>query len=242
MGKFIISLKEEDGSYELKEIRGLINRDEMRSMIIISCTQYNSQIKKILTKYSIDHGIKGLCQDVFLPYDFIDEYEERLSKYWETIIASNVLTEEMIVKYFDKISKFLMQIISFQRVSEQFLEDNIDLIDENPLHWRIISTNQSLSEEFMLKYFDKIEWIQAIANFDLTNKILTKVCRTYKINEWELLIKKQHVTEDFIEEFADLIPWDYLIGHRKVSDSKIKKFEDLIFSQHLTKRKTRNIW
>ena len=68
--------------------------------------------------------------------------------------------------------------------------------------WINISVNQKLSEDFIRKYQDKVDW--------------------YWISRCQIL------SEDFIREFQHKVYWPYISQYQKVSKEFIKEFQDMI--------------
>lgn len=116
------------------------------------------------------------------------------------------------------------------RCTENIIEDNM-LIKEmenilrdpsyvNDLAWCAISQDCKLSERFIRKFQDKINW---------------EIISTYQI-----------LSEDFIREFQDKVDWDAISSDQRLSENFIREFQDKVnwyyisFYQKLSKefRKT----
>ena len=83
-----------------------------------------------------------------------------------------------------------------QRVNELLGTDYKGLIKRE--QWVDISINQSLSEDFIREFQDKVDW------------------------DW--ISKYQNLSEDFIREFKDKVDWYYISKYQKVSNKFIEEF------------------
>lgn len=242
----IIFFNNETEKYELRQLKGLISGEEERAIRINSSLEYNKEIRELLTQYTRENsknnvsGIDKLCKEVQLPYEFIREFEPNLRKFWGTILRTTIFTEDILEEYIEQIIPYWFIVIAYQKLTEEFLEQYMDIIESDSHFWSIISTSQQLSESFHLKYFDKIDWSKAIINNKLTNKVLTKVCRTFRISNWNDIVSNQELSSNFVEEFADLIDWTYAINKRKISLESQNKFKVLITSRSRVINKSRS--
>ncbi len=232
--------------YELIPLtRHLANKDEIRDILVNSSLIYNDDIRKLLTQYTRDHNIQKLCEDIQLPYQFIRDYKSKLDPYWSSIIRNTMLTEDVLSENLENIIPHWFLVLAHQKLSDEFMEEHMDLIDADNHYWAIISTSQYLSERFLLKYFDKFYWERVLANHKLPDKVLVKVCRTFKIDKWREIIIHQNISDSFIEEFADLIEWPFAIVNNKVSSESQNKFKDLIYCQRkqtIAKKTNNNVF
>jgi hypothetical protein len=75
--------------------------------------------------------------------------------------------------------------------------------------WNHISEHQVLSEEFIRKYQNKVNWIIISAYQKLSEDFIREFQRKVF---WPFIFKYQNLSEDFIKEFQDKIKKGDLIG------------------------------
>ena len=80
---------------------------------------------------------------------------------------------------------------------EKFFDENINNFE---VDWNYISEYQTLSEEFIEKYSDKVNWDD--------------------ISEY------QKLSEDFIEKHSDKVDWFCISRYQKLSEKFIKKYKN----------------
>jgi len=81
----------------------------------------------------------------------------------------------------------------YQKLSEEFIEKFQDKVN-----WNLISACQKLSEKFIKKFQDNVDWVR--------------------------ISKYQKLSEEFIEKFQDKVNWALISKYQKLSESFIKKY------------------
>ncbi len=104
--------------------------------------------------------------------------------------------------------------------SESFILENADFLD-----WNIISENQKLTIEIIMKYGKKIKWKNAVNNPNIHQDAVL-LAKKYKGNFFKMLqqeifdedfaLKYMDFFEGFIEEFHEKLDWKYAFGYRKL--------------------------
>jgi hypothetical protein len=90
-----------------------------------------------------------------LPESFIREFADRLD--WDEICHRQLLSESLMRAYIDKLN--LGFVCAFQILSEEFLDELAEMDkNEHKLDWYSISSSQTLSESFIVKYQSYVEW------------------------------------------------------------------------------------
>ena len=131
----------------------------------------------------------------------------------------NSLTELMEEKNLtDKRSVPWNQICQEERLSEQFIKENLDQVN-----WKQISGHQELSEGFIEKFADKKKW-RPIAKEELSKKqqkTFEKESRPFDAVEyWKLVSMKQQLANSkglspaFIEKHQDKLAWAELCRYQ----------------------------
>ena len=87
--------------------------------------------------------------------------------------------------------------------------------------WYYISSYQVLSEQFIEKYSDKVNWKQGISRYQrLSESFIEK----YKDKvDWVYISIYQTLSEQFIERFSDMVDWDNIIYFQKLSYEFLEK-------------------
>ena len=126
----------------------------------------------------------------------VDLNIKNIEKYinWKDLIRNEKLDESLIEYYIDMFR--LDDIIMYQKVSQDFLENNIVRIkklrlwkdvccyqkltenfmetNQDELEWNCISQYQKLSEEFIIRFYNRINWFWATLFQDLSIDIFER--------------------------------------------------------------------
>jgi hypothetical protein len=101
-----------------------------------------------------------------------EELEENIMLFkkldWHTICYAQVLSENFIEKYSDKI--YWELISECQNLSEEFIEKHSDKVD-----WDYIAIEQVLSEKFIRKHIDKIDINYLMENYHIDENVKSKI-------------------------------------------------------------------
>ena len=104
---------------------------------------------------------------------------------------------------------------AYQILSEPFIEKYQDKIN-----WFSVSKYQVLSEPFIEKYKDKVNWY----SISLFQKLSETFIEKYQDKlSWHRISKYQKLSEPFIEKFKDKVEWNYVSTYQKLSESFIEK-------------------
>ena len=99
--------------------------------------------------------------------------------------------------------------------------ENLDRFDFN-----VISSQCYLSEEFMERFANKLNW-EFISRWQrLSNGFIRKF--KYEL-DWRQMVSTQALSEDLMEEHAQLIDWGNVARYQKLSEEFISKFKDRLF-------------
>lgn len=144
---------------------------------------------------------------------------------FELAVAKQSLSADFIKEHVGKL--FGMSLVCrYQKLTEKFIKDNLDLMDENITNWHFISCNNKikLSEKFIQAYKDKL----SIKEISQTNKLSEEFIRE-NINEIDFygICKKSKLSNEFIREFKDKLSDYCLVRYQQLSEDIIESLSDL---------------
>ena len=129
-----------------------------------------------------------------------------------------------IEKFFDEnINNFEVtyyNLMCNQKLSESFIEKHFDKVN-----WDNISMYQKLSKSFIEKHKDKVNWDYISIYQKLSEKFIEKY--NDKVN-WYCISKYQKLSESFIEKYADKVDWGNISQYQILSEEFIEKHNDKI--------------
>ena len=135
----------------------------------------------------------------------------------EKSIAQRV-NELLNTNYVGRITKYDWNWISrYNTLSEEFIEEFADKVN-----WYCISVHQKLSESFIRKHADKVNW-SAISS---TQTLSEDFIREFQSKvSWNSISVFQKLSEDFIREFQDKVVWYNISAYQKLSESFIREYQ-----------------
>ena len=105
-----------------------------------------------------------------------------------------------------------------QSLSEDFIREFKDRVD-----WMSISSYQHLSEDFIREFKDRVDWYNISAYHHLSEDFI----REFKDRvDWFYVSVNQHLSEDFIREFKDRVDWMSIFSYQHLSEDFIREFKD----------------
>lgn len=170
---------------------------------------------------------------------FIDKYQDKVD--WCEIFGVQNLSDQFVEKHKHKIEQCIIgkhktienlwcNILSKPTISEKYVEENIDKTDFNSFDMNL----EYRSEEFLIKYEDKVYWPR-LYRFNklsptLINKHINQNFNDYKDNwqwypkeayfsYWDQMCQYQILPGSFIEMHKDKLNW-YLIDRYQTHLSK----------------------
>ena len=157
----------------------------------------------------------------------VNKYHNHLL--WDLIIKENnnisVETIDFIINnHFPKIVKYIPKYKRFTDrlkhiVTEEFILKYIDYID-----WKRIS-NRNLSENFIREHKDKVNWSSVSYELNLSESFIREFQN--KLN-WRSVSSASRLSESFIREFKDKVDWEKISEAQKLSESFIREFKDKV--------------
>jgi len=158
-----------------------------------------------------------------LPEYFIEEHSNVIN--WSYVSSRQVLSEPFIERHRDKVDWDYIPI--HQVLSEPFIERNIGRLElggagivadseTNPGSgcWSTISGAQFLSESFIEKYSDKIDWPKVSKCQKLSESFITKY--TDKVS-WYFISGHQELSEDFLIKHQHRVNWFIVYAYQKLT-------------------------
>jgi hypothetical protein len=120
-------------------------------MITCKDLKNNQYSEKELEKHMKDFDWSHWHAICFLPdlsESFMEKYEDKL--YWEILARHQSLSEEFINKHKEKsLGDFIYNVWQYQTLSENFLLNNIGLIEKTEI--KLLKKNKSISDELLEK-------------------------------------------------------------------------------------------
>lgn len=169
---------------------------------------------------------KNLCtSNCELSYNFIREYSDKID--WTTFSRWKKLEPHFMEEVKDKCIFSLS--LFHQRYSEEFINKHLnkfinDYLDKHYV-WTVIPQTQRVSEQFIEKWKDKINWEEVCRYQKLSSKFLDEHTK-YLI--WEIVEYNQDLEEWFIEEHIDKLNFDKLLTRQNLSQKFMEKYSNRI--------------
>ena len=123
----------------------------------------------------------NIATDVQLSKDFIEKFHPYM--YWSDILYSQKLSEAFIEKHINDIEN--------EDVEQQYIGDS----------WRIISGSPSISESFLEKYSDFVDWETISEYRKLSEDFIIR--NKDKIHKEQLLLYNENIPEELKRNLAD---------------------------------------
>ena len=120
-----------------------------------------------------------------------------------------------------------------ESLTEDFIQEFKDKVD-----WTCISRYPHLSEDFIRKFADRVDWYYISAYQCLSENFIREFADRVA---WGWIVKYQQLSEDFIREFKDKVNWNYISANQHLSENFIREFKDEVnwawisAYQHLSK-------
>ena len=118
----------------------------------------------------------------------------------------------------------------FENLSESFIEKYADKLD-----WDRISFKQKLSEPFIEKFADRVNWAGVSASQKLSEPFIAKYADKV---EWNFISEHQTLSESFIEKYADNLEWRWISIEQKLSESFIEKYAGKVNWSYISEHQT----
>ena len=141
---------------------------------------------------------------------------------WDNLCSRYILTEAFMEKHFENLS--MWQVSRFQPLSVSFLRKH-----KADIQWRAFFSHQKHSEEDLEAYIregfvdKKVCWRDICTYQVLSEGFIRRHIGDENI-DGKALLRKQNLSESFIEEFADKLGgWRYISARGKLSEDFIRR-------------------
>jgi hypothetical protein len=154
-----------------------------------------------------------LIDDGYTTYDIVVNYE---------------LTEDVILECSDLLDKeVLIQGLDF---SEDFLKKAIELeyFDIDDIKELTMATYSNLSDEFITKYKENINWDRMILYISTQSDTFDNHTKVIEDRNLWSFISANDLSIDFIREWKDKLDWSYLSIVKLFTDEDKEEFSDYI--------------
>ena len=244
-------------------MKSILSSEKLDNLIILNklnnekidwyeiCEKYQLEENSIkeycndIFNFVIDKGLNRI-EDVFVKTLQYINFNSNIVKELKSFVLLNMITEpalKKLVEYTNYDKEFIRRICTWQKISEEFMEEYLEVIDWDgisrfqelstsfmekhldKLNWYSISKYQFLSEDFIEKYSNRINWDNLSLNELIPEHTLFKF--SDKLN-WNTISKYQDLSESFIEKYQDKVNWEWISKHQILSERFIEKHKDKV--------------
>ena len=99
-----------------------------------------------------------------------------------------------------------------ENLSEADMEKYADYFD-----WTILCCNQYMSEDFIRKFFNRIDVASILSHKKLSEELIEEICWCCEYTEWKNVWEYQKVSEAFIEKHIKHAVWHFIPRYQKLS-------------------------
>lgn len=146
-------------------------------------------------------------------------------------IASNYeLTEETILECTDLLDKEVL--IQGLNLSEEFITKAIEIeyLNIEDIYEFSMTTYSNLSDEFISKYKDNINWDRMILYISTQSDTFDKHTKVIEDKDLWSVISANDLSIDFIRQWKDKLDWSYLSMVKCFTDEEKEEFTDYILT------------
>ncbi len=173
-------------------------------------------MNKIEIKGGIDRSwIIELMANGYTTYDIANEYE---------------LKEDTILECTDLLDKqVLIQGLNF---SEEFITKaiEVDYLDAEDIYELSMTTYSNLSDDFLSKYKENINWSRMILYISTQSNSFDKHTKVIEDKDLWSVISANDLSIDFIRQWKDKLDWSYLSMVKCFTDEEKSEFSDYILT------------
>lgn len=173
-------------------------------------------MNKIEIKGKLDRNfIIELMANGYTSYDIASSYE---------------LSEDTILECTDLLDKeVLVQGLNF---SEDFITKAIEIeyLDIEDIHELSMTTYSNLSDDFITKYKDNINWDRMILYISTQSDSFDKHTKVIEDKNLWSIISANDLSIDFIRQWKDKLDWSYLSMVKHFTDEEKLEFADYILT------------
>ena len=140
------------------------------------------------------------------------------------------LTEDTILECRDLLDKnFLIQGLNF---SEEFVTKAIEIeyLDINDIYELGMTTYSNLSDDFITKYKENINWDRMILYISTQSDSFDNHTRVIEDKNLWSVISANDLSIDFIRQWKDKLDWSYLSMVKNFTDDEKEEFSDYVIT------------
>ena len=108
-----------------------------------------------------------------------------------------------------------------ESLPEDFIQEFKDKVD-----WICISRYSHLSEDFIRKFADRVDWFY-ISAYQYLSEDFIREFKDWVV--WDNISASQHLSEDFIREFAYKVDWYWISRCQRLSEEFIREFKNRVY-------------
>jgi len=176
------------------------------------------------------------------------QYNDKLSNFWNIISRYQILNNDFIRKYDDKLNWSLIS--TYQNIDLELITDYLDKIDWTniPLNisscslinnntikifdkypiWENIACLNDLSNDVLFHYFDKLSeksLINILSYRELNDVFISKIIEHYDHTDiWNAISMNQSLSSEFIDKYVDKLNWNELSENHNFDTNQLMKF------------------
>lgn len=159
-------------------------------------------------------------------YISYEEFFKRDKDDWKYLEKRNFytkhkFTDQFLIQWKEKIDWDCA--IELLKLSEDVLEQVCDVFTSR--NWGGVSYYCTLSDKFIKKHKDKLNWRYLTAKQNLSEKMLTKFADRI---DWEIVSKQYKLSEEFMRKFPDKLHWTFITENIWLDESFIREVKDYI--------------
>lgn len=83
-----------------------------------------------------------------------------------------------------------------------------------------------LKDDFIIKYYDKMSWDWLVRTQKISEDLLRKLNEKIMRTDWGSICFWLHLSEKFMDEFADRLEWRFVSAHQDMSEEFMTKHAD----------------
>lgn len=217
----IISSRQKLTQSTIEEFTDYVNWEQ----IFHNQTLSTNFIRKYINKLN-DNSWKAICAFQELDEQFLRDFKDKVD--WGIICINQKHIKEEFFEEEEIKGCYKMSQITQRELSLPWLERHANEFDEQS--WNNICCFDDLSEKFMDKHSDKLNWMTTSGN----QKFSIKFAEKYKDKiVWEDIGYYVFLSPKFIEHFKDRLNWPMLSMRQLWTDETIHQFLDYIVPNYL---------
>lgn len=173
-------------------------------------------MNKIKIEGELDRGwVIELMANGYTTYDIVNEYK---------------LSETVILECTDLLDKqVLIQGLNF---SEEFITKAIEVeyLDTEDIYELSMTTYSNLSDDFLSKYKEDINWNRMILYISTQSDSFDKHTKVIEDKDLWSVISANDLSTEFIRQWKDKLDWSYLSMVKCFTDEEKSEFSDYILT------------